>query len=359
MFRILVINPGSSSTKAAVYEDEERLWMEVLDHSRAEIAGRPAMPDQMEYRLELLLRALAAGGFRLNGLAAVAARGGLLRPLPGGVYLVDREMCADLITCRFGLHASNLGAPMARRLALEAGVPAFTVDPVSVDELEAVARYSGLKELPRISWSHALNSKAVARQVAARLGREYDEVNLVVAHLGSGISVSAHRRGRMVDVNNANNEGPFSLERCGTLPALGLIGLCCSGRLDREGLVDLVTRRGGVFSYLGTSDLRVVEESVAAGDKGARQVLDALSYQVAKEIGAMAAVLAGRVDRVVLTGGMAHSGLVTSAIAERVSFVAPVVVLPGEWEMDALALGALRVLQGLEQAKIYGSSEEK
>ncbi|MBE0465677.1 MAG: butyrate kinase [Candidatus Desulforudis sp.] len=354
MFRILVINPGSTSTKTAVYEDEHCRWETVLVHPDDQLASFSPVTAQLDYRLSRLSAVLTDKGFEPEGFAAVVARGGLLRPLAGGVYLVDREMEDDLAANRFGEHASNLGAIMARRLAARAGLPAFTVDPVSVDELDGVARFSGLKGLPRVSLSHALNNKAVAREVSARLGRDYTDVNLVVVHLGSGISVSAHRGGRMVDVNNAGSEGPFSLERCGTLPALALIELCCSRQCRRAELAELVTRKGGLYSYLGTRELRRVEEMVAAGDGEAAEVVAAMVYQVSKEIGAMAAVLTGRVDRVVLTGGMAHSRLITAPIAKRVSFIAPVEVLPGEREMEALALGILRVLRGREQALAYG-----
>lgn len=258
VFRILVINPGSTSTKTAVYEDEHCRWETVLVHPDDELASFSPVTAQLDYRLFRLLAALKDNGFELEGFAGVVARGGLLRPLAGGVYLVDREMENDLAANRFGEHASNLGTIMARRLAARAGLLAFTVDPVSMDELDGVARFSGLKGLPRVSLSYALNSKAVAREVSARLGRDYTDVNLVVVHLGSGISVSAHRGGRMVDVNNASSEGPFSLERCGTLPALALIELCCSRQCRRR-------RNGRIGHPQGRALLLSRHQGVAPG----------------------------------------------------------------------------------------------
>jgi butyrate kinase len=358
LHRILVINPGSTSTKIAVYENEQNLLHRVLSHSSADLARFSSVNDQQDYRWEHLLEALQESNCSLSGFSAVAARGGLLKPLSGGVYLIDDEMDDDLVQSRYGEHASNLGGLLARRLALELGIPAFTVDPVSVDELEEPARFSGLNGITRVSLSHALNTKAVSRRVAERMGREYGEVNLVVAHLGSGISVSAHRKGRMVDVNNANNEGPFSLERCGTLPALSLINLGTDGKHTRQELIGKVTRTGGVYSYLGTKDLQAVEQRIAQGDREAETVIEAMCYQVAKEIGAMAAVLEGKVDWVILTGGMAFSKRVTGSIERRVAFIAPVVIESGEAELEALALGALRVLRGTETVRAYGTKEE-
>lgn len=351
--RILVINPGATSTKVAFYEDESCRFQAALEHWREEsFAGIP-WEEQAAFREKALRRVFEERDFPLASVSALAVRGGLLRPLPAGVYGVNEAMVRDLSACRFGRHASNLGAIIGRRLSQELAVPAFIVDPVTVDEFEEPARFSGLKGLPRLSMSHALNTRAVARKAAAAQGRRYEDMNLVVAHLGSGISVSAHRRGRMIDVNNANNEGPFSLERTGTLPALGLIRLCFSGDYDEAALVGLVTDRGGVFSYLGTKSLPEVEGRIAAGDAEAARVLEAMAYQVGKEIGAMAAVLSGEVDRIVLTGGMANSELLVGQISRRISFIAPVTVMPGEEEMEALARGVLRVLRGEEEALTY------
>ncbi len=346
MYKILVINPGSTSTKVGLFEDQEPLFMETLRHNLEETSPDLDRLEQARFRREAILHLLAEKQFPLSGLAAIVARGGLLKPLASGTYLVDEDLCADLLSAKYGWHASNLGNVIALPLARQLGLPAYTVDPVTVDEFETPARYSGLKGLPRLSMSHALNMKAVARLAAARLGKVYEELNLVVAHLGSGISVSAHRSGKMIDVNNANEEGPFSLERCGTLPALALVRICYSGEHSREEMINLLTSRGGVYSYLGTKDFKAVEESAVAGDEQAREVSAAMAYQVAKEIGAMAAVLEGAVDGVVITGGMANAALLVELIAKKVNFIAPLIVIPGEAELEALAAGALRVLRG-------------
>jgi butyrate kinase len=346
MYKILVINPGSTSTKVGLFEDHEPLFMETQRHSVEETSPDLDRREQARFRREAILRLLAEKQFPLSGLAAIVARGGLLKPLASGTYLVDEELCADLLSAKYGWHASNLGNLIALPLARQLDLPAYTVDPVTVDEFETPARYSGLKGLPRLSMSHALNMKAVARLAAARMGKVYEELNIIVTHLGSGISVSAHRAGKMIDVNNANEEGPFSLERCGTLPALGLVRLCYNGEHSREEMVNLLTSRGGIYSYLGTKDFKAVEESAAAGDEQAREVTAAMAYQVAKEIGAMAAVLEGAVDSVVITGGMANAALLVKLIAKKVDFIAPLIVIPGEAELEALAAGALRVLRG-------------
>lgn len=356
MYMILAINPGSTSTKLALYEDEDCIAQHVIRHSQLELSQFSSVMEQDEFRSKSVLMFLEDQGIRLDQLSAIVVRGGLLRPVQGGVYRVDAAMLEDLTRCQYGCHASNLGAVMALPLAEKLGIPAFTVDPVTVDELAEPARLSGLQGIPRLSMSHALNMKAAARSAAAHMGKEYEQVNLVVVHLGSGISVSAHRRGRMVDVNNANNEGPFSLERSGTLPALALIGLCFEGKYNRQDMIELVTAKGGLYSYLGTKDFKEVEIRVKEGDDRAKLVVESMAYQVSKEIGAMAAVLEGQVDRVVLTGGMAHSHLLTDLVREKVSFIAPVVILPGEEELEALAIGALRALRGEEEIKNYGCS---
>ncbi len=354
---ILSINPGNTSTKFGVFVGEGREVREVLvrtvRHSPADLERYPKVVDQLEFRLQAVTGALADVAFNLDHLAAVAGRGGLLKPLAGGTYRVNEAMLADLWEARRGEHASNLGALMAHRLAEPLSIPSFIVDPVSVDEMDDVARLSGLPDLPRHSLSHALNMKAVARQVAARMGRHYREVNFVVAHLGSGISVVPHRRGRMVDVNNALNEGPFSPERTGTLPATELVRLCYSGRYTEREMLRKVAGEGGMYAYLGTKDLEEAVSRARSGDTEADLVIRAMAYQVAKEIGAMAAVLAGEVDRIVLTGAMAHSDYFIDHIIPRVSFIAPVVVVPGEDELPSLAQGAYRVLLGEEEAMDY------
>lgn len=353
--RILALNPGSTSTKLAVYEDQQLVCAETLTHSPAELAPFKSIAEQYPLRKEAVLRFLASKGIPLTSLAAVVGRGGLTKPLEGGTYIVNAQMLDDLRAAKRGEHASNLGPLLAYELAKAAGgIPAFTVDPVVVDELDDVARLSGLPELPRESKFHALNQKAVGRRAARALGRPYNEVNLIVAHLGGGISIGAHKKGRVVDVNNAlDGEGPMSPERSGTLPAGDLVRLCFSGRFTKEEILRKLTGRGGLMAHLGTTDAREVEERLHAGDGHAGLVYQALAYQVAKGIAALAAVFCGEVDAVVLTGGLAHSELLTRWIKERVSFLAPVMVYPGEGELEALAQGAWRVLVGEEQAKVY------
>ena len=353
MVRILAVNPGATSTKFAVFDDEQQLFKGAVEHQGADLARFARVCDQYLYRLELILSELAAASIPLKTLDAVVARGGLLKPLAGGTYAVNALMAADMQKAERGEHASNLGPVIADYLARQLGIPAYIVDPVSVDELEPVARFSGMPDLPRISMSHALNSKAVARGVARQIGKRYDEVSFVVAHLGTGVSVSPHRNGRMIDVNNAQEEGPFSPDRCGGVPSRQLAKLCYSGQYTEQQMLDRISGSGGMFAYIGTKDIRQAEAAAAAGDVQAGLVLDAMAYQVAKQIGAMATVLSGKVDRIILTGGIAYSERIVQAIAARVAFIAPVVVVPGEKELESLAAGALRVLNGEEQAQIY------
>ncbi|SDI41002.1 butyrate kinase [Desulfosporosinus hippei] len=351
--KILVINPGSTSTKIAVYENCNCLWKYGINHPAQEINTFSRVSDQSEYRIKYILELLEEKGSSLDSFAGIVGRGGMLNPLVGGTYLVDENLVKILQNPPGGEHASNLGGIIAYYLGQKTKVPVYIVDPVSVDEMEPVARLSGLPELPRLSQSHALNMKAVARKVANRLGKAYDEVNLIVAHLGGGISVTPHRGGKMIDVNNANNEGPYSVERCGTLPSAQLVKLCYSGKYTEQEMRAKILKEGGLFAYLGTKDAQEVEKRMKNGDSYASLILEGLCYQVAKEIGAMATVLLGEVDQIVLTGGLAHSEFITQEITRRVSFVAQVIVIPGEEEMEALALGALRVLNGEEEALTY------
>lgn len=352
--KILVFNPGSTSTKIAVFHAEKSLFGTTVRHPDDKINSFKRVAHQYEYRLLAVEEALSRNGHSMADFSALAARGGLLRPLEGGTYLIDSEMVSDLTACRYGEHASNLGAIMAYNLAGKYGIGAYTVDPVSVDEMHDPARYSGLPEIPRVSQSHALNLRAAAREAACRAGVPLDRLNLIVVHLGSGISVAAFEKGKMIDVNNANNEGPFSIERCGGLPSTGLARLCYSGSFSQEEMIRKLNRTGGIFAYLGTRDFGQVETMVREGNHQARKVVLSMCYQVAKEIGAMWAALCGRVDGIVLTGGMAHSAMVVDEIAARVSTAAGITVMPGEMEMEALALGVLRVLRGEETVKYYG-----
>lgn len=361
MYRLLVINPGSTSTKVAVYDDELPLFVETLRHSSDELSAYAHILDQYELRLSALLNLLQVKEVPLASLSAVVGRGGLLRSIPSGTYRISQQMLTEL---RFREkereHASSLGALLAQDIAGRVGVPAFIVDPVSVDELEDLARVSGLPEIERKSLSHALNIKFVARRAAADLGRPYAEVNLVVAHLGGGISITAHRRGCMVDVNQAlDGTGPFAPERAGGLPVGDVVRMCYGERpyenvhLSYEQMFRKLAGRGGLVAHLGTNSAIEVERRVNAGDGYAGLVYKAMAYQIAKEIGSMSTVLCGMVDAVVVTGGVAHSTILVSWIQERVSWIAPFLVYPGEDEMLALAQGALRVLLGDEEARIY------
>jgi len=349
--RVLALNPGATSTKLAVFAGTRVLLKTAVEHQGASLAAFPRVMDQLQYRLDLVLEALAAAGIALDSLDAVVGRGGLLRPMEGGTYLVSPALLADLATARE--HASNLGGILAQRLAEPLGIPAFIVDPVSVDEMEPEARISGLPELPRVSFSHALNSKAVARRAAGTLGGGYGDFNFVVAHLGTGVSITAHRRGRMIDVSGADEEGPFSPARAAGVPALLLARLCYSGRYTQAQMLNRLVGEGGLYAHLGTRDVREAERRAASGDAQATVVMKAMAYRIAREIGAMATVLDGKVDRIVITGGIAHSASLVGAVTAKVGFIAPVRVMAGEEELPALAEGALRVLRGQEVAKIY------
>jgi butyrate kinase len=352
---ILVINPGSTSTKFAIFSDDAPLFVHSLRHSDEELApfkGRPIL-EQHEFRRAAIQSYLARKNFRLSDLAAVVGRGGLLRPLPSGTYKVNERMLNELQRAPRGQHASNLGAFLAKDIADEVNVPAFIVDPVSVDEWPKRARLSGLAALPRTCLSHALNTKAVARRYSSEHNRRYEDLKLVIAHLGSGNSISAHDHGRMIDVTNSREEGPFSTERAGTVPAVPLIELCFSGNYTRQQLENMVFRDGGLYSYLGTKDLVEVETRIANGDEFALQVFDAMVYQIAKEIGAMSSALQGDIDAILITGGMANSAKLVRNLREFVGWIAPVHVYAGEDELQALAEGALRVLRGEESACNY------
>ncbi len=354
-YRILTLNPGSTSTKVALFENGVESWSDTQRYDADVIRSYASVMDQEEFRLEAIREALERHDTPVSSLDAVVGRGGLLKPIPGGTYLVEPAMIEDLESCRWGSHASNLGAPLAVRLSKEAGnIPAFIVDPVVVDELIPEARLSGIPEIERRSIFHALNQKAVARRAASDLGKAYDEVNLVIAHMGGGISVGAHERGRVVDVNNAlDGEGPFSPERAGSLPAGEFMKLCFSGTYNLDQVMKKLVGGGGLVAHLGTNDLREVQRRVEEGDSHAALIFEAMAYQVAREIGSRAVALKGRVDAVVLTGGLAYSSRFTDLIVARVGFIGPVRVYPGEDESAALAEGALRVLRGEEEPRRY------
>ena len=359
--RLLVINPGSTSTKVALFEDEQPLFTETLRHSSQDIGAFPHILDQYQFRLDAILHFLRERNIPLDSLDALVARGGLLRPIPSGTYRVNERMLSDLRDPdKEREHASSLGGLLAFELAQKVGLPAFIVDPVCVDEFDELARISGLPEIERRSLSHALNLKAVARRAAADLGRSYPELNLVIAHLGGGISVTAHRRGRMIDVNQAlDGTGPFAPERAGGLPVGDVVRMCYSEApyqdvgLSYEDMFRKLAGKGGLVAHLGTNSAVEVERRIRTGDGQARLVYEAMAYQIAKEVGAMATVLKGRVDAIVITGGVAHSEMLLGWIEERVAWIAPLLIYPGEDEMLALVQGALRVLRGEEQAQEY------
>ena len=351
MSTILALNPGATSTKLAVFQDETVLFKTTVEHQGASLDAYPKVIDQLDYRLDLIRTTLAEAGIKLNTLDAIVGRGGLLKPIEGGTYLVNERMISDLTTGRE--HASNLGGILSQVLATPLGIPAYIVDPVSVDEMAPEARISGLPQLPRISFSHALNSKSVARRAAKEMGGTYADYNFVVAHLGTGISITAHRKGRMIDVSGADEEGPFSPARCAGVPAFLLAKLCYSGKYTQKEMMTLMMGEGGLYAHLGTRDVREAESMAEAGDTHAKTVLLAMAYRIAREIGAMATVLKGDVDKVIITGGIAYSKQMVAEVSSRVAFVAPIEVMPGEEELPALAEGALRVLRGQEAAKVY------
>lgn len=351
--RILVINPGSTSTKIAVYENERPLLVHNIRHTADELSAFPAVTDQFAFRKSLVLRSLEEEGIPLV-FDAVIGRGGLVKPIPGGVYEVNEAMKRDTLHAMRS-HACNLGGLIADELAQEiTDCRAFIADPGVVDELDDVARLTGSPLLPRIAIWHALNQKAIARRFAAEQGTRYENLNLIICHLGGGISIAAHRQGRAVEVNNAlDGEGPFSPERAGTLPAGQLVNLCVNGELTMEELKRRLSGRAGLVAHLGTTDVPTIVKSIEAGDEHARLVLDAMIYTIAKSIGAAATVLCGKIDAILLTGGIAYNDYVTSRLNERISFLSPIHLYPGEDEMEALALNALGALRGELPVAVY------
>lgn len=350
----LIINPGSTSTKIGVFEDETLLFEETLRHSTEEIAQYASIVDQKDFRKQIILDLLDKKNFDIKSLQVVVGRGGMLKPIPGGTYAVSDELLHDLKIGVQGQHASNLGGILAREIGDSIGVPSFIVDPVVVDELIPIARYSGVPELPRTSVFHALNQKAVAKRFAKEQGKAYDSLNLIVVHMGGGVSVGAHEKGNVIDVFNAlDGDGAFSPERAGAVPSGALVKLCYSGKYTEKEVYKKIVGGGGFNAYLNTNDMRDVEKLVEGGDKNAEEIRDAFIFQVAKNIGSMSCVLKGKVDQIIMTGGIAYDKQVIAGLKERVGFIAPVTVYPGEDELLALAQGALRVLNKEEAAKEY------
>jgi len=357
-YRILAINPGSTSTKIAIFDDENPIVEINIQHSELDLSEFDKVWDQYEFRKRMIIETLQLEGIEIDTLSAVVGRGGLLRPVVSGTYTVNELMIQDGREGFQGQHAANLGPVLAFGVAWDLGIPAFMLDPPSVDEFEPLARLSGRKDIPRRSLLHALNIKATARLAVKDMGKKLEDVNLIVAHLGGGISVVPMKKGMMIDANDANSGGPFSPERAGGIPTLGLIDHIFDNNLTREESKRSLIGRAGLVSYLGTNSAKEVEERVEAGDEEARQVYEAMAYQIAKEIGAMATALKGEVDAIVLTGGLAGSEMLASWIKERCGFIAPIQVYPGQDEMKALAMGGLRVLRGQEEAKEYQESVE-
>ena len=351
--RSLIINPGSTSTKIAVFEDEEMLFDKTLRHSVDEISKYDTIFDQKQFRKDIIMECLKEQDFDIKTLDMVVGRGGLVKPIPGGTYKVSDALIEDLKVGPQGQHASNLGGVLAREIADEIGKPSFIVDPVAVDELQPVARVSGIPDIQRNSIFHPLNQKAMARRYAKENGKRYEDINVIVAHMGGGVSVGAHKKGRVIDVSNAlEGDGAFSPERAGGLPVGPLVRLCYSGKYTEKEMYKRLVGGGGFTAYLGSNDMVEITKK-AEDDENARLILDAFIYQVAKDIGSRAAVLEGKVDAIILTGGIAYGSRVTDAIAKYVDWIAPVVVYPGEDELLALAQGGLRVLNGEEEAKDY------
>lgn len=354
-FKILAINPGSTSTKIAIYQNNKSVFLKNIKHSADELKGFAKIADQFEFRKEIILNELKVADIRIDKIAAVVGRGGLVKPIESGVYEVNDIMKEDIKTSILGEHASNLGALIADDIAKSIpNARAFIADPVVVDELDDVARVAGHPYFKRVSIFHALNQKAIARIYAKSLDKRYEELNLIVVHLGGGISVGTHKLGRVIDVNNAlDGEGPFSPERSGSLPSGQLAKLCFSGEYTYEQVKLMIKGQGGLVAHAGTNDAYEVEMKAKAGDPKAKLIQNAMAYNIAKSIGASSTVLKGKVDAIILTGGIAHNPDLVDYIKDMVNFIAPVVVYPGEDEMQALAINGLMVLRGEVQAKIY------
>ncbi|NLL61269.1 MAG: butyrate kinase [Candidatus Atribacteria bacterium] len=361
-FKILAINPGSTSTAISVFHGYKEVFQKTIRHSVEELKRFKRLIEQHCFRKQVILQTLEENNLLLPEFDAIVGRGGVLSPIPGGTYYINDVMLEELRERPRLEHASNLAAQIAFELADTIKVPSFIVDPVAVDEMEPIARISGLPEIQRDSLSHALSLKAAARRAAQDIGKPYSELNLIVVHLGGGVSVSAHQKGRMVDVSNASSEGPFSPERTGTLPVLELIKMCYSGKYAEDEMRKKVMGKGGIVAYLGTNSTLEVEQLIAQGDKKAELIYQAMAYQIAKCIGEMSTVLKGKVDNIVITGnGAGEKGALGKTfvnwIKERVEFIAPVLVYPGSDEMKSLAMGAIRVLSGEEKGMVYGGSE--
>lgn len=354
-FNILVINPGAGSTRIALFKDDKPVVEENIRHSPEELLEFPRIVDQYQFRREKIIQLLEAKEVDLRSLHAVVGRGGPFKPLTSGTYLVTDQLMKDIESGNYqSEHPSLLGAMIAKEVADRINIPAYFVDPVSVDEFWPLARFSGLKEIPRKALSHALNVRMVAKKAAKELGKPYTECNFVIVHLGTGITVAAHLRGKQVDSSNANEDGPFSPQRTGALPTIPLAKLCFTGDSKFDDIKKKLNRAGGMLSYLGTDDIQEVEERISEGDEEAEVAYNAMIYGIAKEVGAYAVVLKGEIDAIIITGGIAHSEKFVAGLEEWIGFLCPkFLVYPGEGEMEALARGVLRVLRKEETAKEY------
>ncbi len=352
--RLLVINPGSTSTKISVFEDDQQVLDTTLRHTAEELSPYTSTVSQKDFRKSLIIEKLNDKKFDIKSFNAIVGRGGMVRPVESGTYKVNDALLTDLSNATYGEHASNLGAILADELSKEAGCDAFISDPVVVDELQDLARISGLPQLPRKSAFHALNQKATARIYCKEEGKKYEDVNIIICHMGGGISVGVHQNGKVIDVNNCvNGTGSFSPERAGTLPAGDLVKMCFSGNYTEYEIQKLINGKGGLMGHLGENQAHHIEAKAEAGDKKAELILTAMAYNIAKEIGAAATVLSGKVDVICLTGGIAYNDYVCSRVIERIEFIAPIKRYPGEDEMGALAANVLRVLNGEEECKVY------
>lgn len=351
--RLLVINVGSTSTKVAFFRNAEPETLENIRYRSEDLAEYPTLAEQLPLREMDVMKFLKKNMISLTEIDMVISRGGLGKPAPAGAYQIDEPMCADLLAGKYGKHPSALGPAMALSFSKQFGMQAIVIDPPSTDEFEPLARVSGLPEIERKSAFHALNQKIAARRFALAREKKYEDINVVVAHLGGGITIGAHRQGRVIDCTHGLAEGPLTPERAGALPTMDLLDLALSGKLDKKQIQGRLVGQGGLAAYLGTTDAQQVEEMIQGGNEKARLVFEAMAYQIAKDIGAMCSVLKGEMDGIIITGGLAHSERLTGMIAERVRFLAPVSVYPGEDEMAALAAGGLRVLEREEAIKKY------
>lgn len=360
IYRLLIINPGSTSTKIGIFDNEKPIFEESLRHDANEINKYDRVIDQYEFRKNLILETLNQQGINITKLNAVVGRGGLLKPISGGTYRIDEPLLNDLKEAKYGEHASNLGAILAYEIANQLNIPSYIVDPVVVDEFEPYARYTGVPEIKRKSIFHALNQKAVARRIAKEMNVEYENANFVVCHMGGGITVGAHKKGKVVDVNNGlDGEGPFSPERAGSIPSGDLVSLCFSRKYTEGEIRRKIVGQGGLVALLGTNSAIEVENRINKGDENAELIYDAMAYKIAKEIGSYSAVLRGKIDAIILTGGLAYGKKFIQKIIDYIDWIAPIKVHPGENELQALAEGGLRVLRGEETEKNYNQEVVK